>query len=592
MCIRDRTNPSVEAIALSLALVDITATSGSDFGPAFEFFDGAAWQTVASDVTIPAAATSLLVRTPILDDAVVDTGETYSLVATHVSGTTLNSSATGTGTILDDPTPDVTEVEIAGPGSVTEGSSATYTVSIDNVPLTDVTVTFTFAGTAGPTDYTGVGSVTIPAGSTTATFTIPTIDDTLGEPMENFVVTINSVTGGSLEATLISSTNNSVTTNIIDDDTPVISITDVVVTEGVETHAEFTVELSNPTFEDITFGITTMPNTAMGDGIDFGIPGPNELEVFDGTVWTPLTSTTIAAGTISIRLRTPIQDDVIAESLETFDVTVTTTGGTTLNPSATGTGTIQEDMVEPEIVLVSIAGPPSVVEGATTTPYTISLTHTPVEDVTVTLTYSGVASDGSDFTGVASIAIPAGTISETFTLPTVNDALFEGNEDIIITIVGVVGGGFESIAPDTTADQVTTLIIDDADTPTISINDVASIEGTDSFAVYTIELSNLSIENIDVALSLNNGAGVAGAIGGGTDFGAPGAGNLQVFDGLAWVDATTATIPAGQHTVQVRTPIVNDSIDEPTEDYSLTVCLLYTSPSPRDRTRSRMPSSA
>ena len=117
------------------------------------------------------------------------------------------------------------------------------------------------------------------------------------------------------------------------------------------------------------------------------------------------------------------------------------------------------------------------------------------------------------------------------------------------------------------ADTVTTLIIDDADIPTVSINDVTTIEGTDNFAFYTVEISNLSVEDVDVNLSLASGT----ALGGGVDFGSPGAGNLQVFDGSTWVDATTATIAAGTFHVQIRVPIVDDVIDEPTENFTLTV---------------------
>jgi len=265
-------------------------------------------------------------------------------------------------------------------------------------------------------------------------------------------------------------------------------------------------------------------------------------------------------------MRTPIVDDAIAEGV---DVTVTTTGGTTCNAFDTGTGTIQEDTSNPETVLVSLAGPPSVIEGATTSPYTLTLTDpgglpiNAAEDITVTLTYAGVAGDGTDFTGVATVLIPQNAGSGTFTLPTVNDSLFEGSEDIIISIDSVTGGGFEGIAADPMADTVTTLIIDDADIPTVSINDVTSIEGTDNFAVYTIELSNLSVEDVDVNLSMAAGT----AFGAGVDFGSAGAGNLQVFNGTAWVDSNMATIAF----IQVRTPIVNDLIDEPTENYTLTV---------------------
>ena len=385
-------NPSVQNTDLSLALVNGTATSGTDFGPGLEFFDGTTWQPVTGNVTIAAVSTSIQVRTPIIDDPIADNNETYSLVATRVNGTTFNNSATGTGTILDDIDP--TLVSIAGPASVTEGNSAAYTVSLNNTPITPVTLTFSYTGSAsGGTDYSGVATITIPAGSTTGTVTIPTINDSLGEPLENFTITINSATGGSFEDLQIDPTGFQVTTDIIDDDVPKIAVNDVIVTEGVEGFAEFTVELSNPTFEIIDFSISATGVSANGETVDFGILGLNELEVFNGTTYVPATSASFAIGNTTIRMRTPIVDDVLAEGVETFNVTVTTTGGTTCNPSDTGIGTIQEDTTDPEVVLVSLVGPPSVVEGATTTAYTLALTDpsgSPIsaaQDVTVTLLY-------------------------------------------------------------------------------------------------------------------------------------------------------------------------------------------------------------
>ncbi len=565
-------NPSIQNTDLSLALVDATATSGADYGPGLEFFDGTAWQAVTGSVTIPAGSTSVQVRTPIIDDPIADNNETYMLVATRVNGTTFNTSATGTGTILDDADP--TLVSITGPASVTEGASAVYNISIDNTPITPVALTFTYTGTANNgTDYTGVATITIPAGSNTGTVTIPTIDDTLGEPLENFTITINSATGGSFEDFQIDPTDFQVTTDIIDDDVPAIDVNDVIVTEGADPFAEFTVELSNPTFETIAFSISATSVSANGETVDFGILGLDELEVFNGTTFVPATSASFAPGDTTILMRTPITDDAFAEGIETFTVTVTTTAGTTSNPSDTGTGTIQDDTSDPETVLVSIVGPPSVVEGATTTNYTIDLTDpmgqpiNAAEDVTVTLAYTGVAADGSDYTGLATVVIPAGFDSGTFTLPTVNDSLYEGSEDIIITIDSVTGGGFEGIAADPTADSVTTLIIDTADIPTVAINDVTSVEGTDNFARFNVTLSNLSFEDIDISLALAGGT----ALGGGVDFGSAGAGNLQFFDGTNWVDATTATILAGDSIAEFRVPITDDLIDEPIENYTLTV---------------------
>lgn len=567
-------NPSSQATVVSLSLADVTANSGSDYGATLEYFDGAAWQVLSGNLTIAANTTTVQVRTAIIDDAIIDSNETFTLVATTVSGVTTNVSDTGIGKILDDPTPDDTTVEISGPPSVTEGSAASYTVTIDNTPLTDVTVTFTYSGTAsGGTDYSGVASVAIAAGSTSATFSISTIDDLLGEPLENLTVTIQSITGGSLESTIISATDQSVTTNIIDDDIPAVSVSNVTVTEGFNPYAEFTVELSNATFEDINISLSAVgsgadPATGEDSGAmlyDFGTLLANDIEVFDGTHWNPLAATTIAAGQTSVRLRTAINDDAFLEGAETFTVTATVTGGNTTNATASGVGTILDDPTDPEVVYLSLTGPGSVVEGSTTTNYTLTLTEIAAKDVVVTLGYGGTATDGSDYGSVATVKILAGSTSGTFTLPTVDDSIYETVEQIDIAIDSVTGGGFEALSIDPVANAVTTLITDNADTPTVSMNNVTAIEGTDDYAVYTIEITNLSVEDIDFDLTLTAGS----AVGGGVDFDGAG-GAIEVFDGTNWVPATSATIAAGEFSVQVRVPIVDDTIDEPDEGYLLT----------------------
>ena len=46
--------------------------------------------------------------------------------------------------------------------------------------------------------------------------------------------------------------------------------------------------------------------------------------------------------------------------------------------------------------------------------------------------------------------------------------------------------------------------------------------------------------------------------------------NIQVFVSGSWVNATSVTIPAGSMSVQVRTAITDDAIDEPSEAFDLT----------------------
>ena len=119
---------------VKLALADGTAkvdangtplTDGTeDYGPALEYFNGTNWvaYTANSFVQIPAGGTTLLVRTSIVNDAVADNAQTFTLTATN-TGT---SSVVGTATIYDD-----------GTGNIFSGSSATPTANVPATSLND-----------------------------------------------------------------------------------------------------------------------------------------------------------------------------------------------------------------------------------------------------------------------------------------------------------------------------------------------------------------------------------------------------------------------------------------------------------------------
>ena len=73
-----------------------------------------------------------------------------------------------------------------------------FTVTLSAASSTDTTVSYTVVGTATlGSDYTALsGSVTILAGATSATITVPVLDDALVEGTETVVVTLASITAG------------------------------------------------------------------------------------------------------------------------------------------------------------------------------------------------------------------------------------------------------------------------------------------------------------------------------------------------------------------------------------------------------------
>jgi hypothetical protein len=136
-------------------------------------------------------------------------------------------------TAITDPI-DTTTLSISGAASVPEGGSANYTLSLTAPALTAVTVNLAYSGTAGNgSDYSGVATVTIPAGASSASFDVATLDDALFEGSEGFTVAIVSATGGAFENLVVSASNASVGTTLLDDDTsPTLSVSDTAVVEG------------------------------------------------------------------------------------------------------------------------------------------------------------------------------------------------------------------------------------------------------------------------------------------------------------------------------------------------------------------------
>ncbi|MDD1967828.1 retention module-containing protein, partial [Pseudomonas putida] len=196
-----------------------------------------------SQITIAAGQTtgSVTVQIPNGNTPYLDAHD----ITTTITGTTggaglvlTTNPAPATTTITD--TIDTTVATITGSTQVTEGQSATYTISLSNPAQTEVTINLTYSGTAANgTDYTQVVSVKIPAGSSSVTFDLATINDTIPEGVENVTVSIGAITGGNFENVVVSGTNGSVTTTIIDNDAlPVVDLNGAAA--GTDNQATFT----------------------------------------------------------------------------------------------------------------------------------------------------------------------------------------------------------------------------------------------------------------------------------------------------------------------------------------------------------------
>lgn len=365
------------------------------------------------------------------------------------------------------------------PASVSEdgATNLTYTVTLSSAAGSATTVNLTTAGTAtAGTDYTGnVASVTIPAGSTTATVVInPTVDGTV-EPDETVTLIVAAGSGYVVGGT------SSATGTILNDDVPsaTISVSPAAVAEDGAPNLIYTVTLNQAAFGAISLNYTIGGTAA--NGTDYA------------TIASPLV---IPAGNTTGTITVNPTADTAIEADETVTLTLAAGTGYTVGVPNSATGTLlNDDLPNLTINDVTISEGNS---GVTNAVFTVSLSA-PAGPGGVTFniaTANGSASAASgdyvasSFTGQT---IPAGSSTYTFTAQINGDTLAEPNESYFVNVTGVVN----AVVVD--GQGVGTIVNDDAQ-PTVSINDVSLVEGNSGTtnAVLTVSLSAASGQTITV----------------------------------------------------------------------------------------------
>ncbi|CAN7733436.1 retention module-containing protein [Pseudomonas sp. LjRoot277] len=304
------------------------------------------------------------------DDAYIDAGKVSTTITTATGGNFENlvTSPTAAVTNVTD-TFDKTEISISGSTSVTEDQTASYTVSLTNPAQTEVTLKITYSGTAADgSDFTGVYTVKIPAGSSTASFNVATLDDRFTEGTENFVVKIDSATGGNFENLAISASNGSVSTSIIDNDAPPVLDLDANNSSGA-TGANY-----NVTF---TEGTT-------GQGVSIG---DTDLEITDPD------STLLTGATIVLTNFQPGDALNLGNKVNGINITPTSTDGTitlTLTGNATRadytqqiknisfTNNSEDPSTVPRIITVTVTDGSNNSNTATTTVNVVGVNDAPI----------------------------------------------------------------------------------------------------------------------------------------------------------------------------------------------------------------------
>jgi hypothetical protein len=491
--------------------------------------------------SIPAGQTSKTISVTINGDTEIESGESFALNISNVTGASI-ADGSAVGTILnDDQAEELPSLSVwassAMEGNVGSQPMMDFVVTMSSMAVQDVTFSYATAdgtATAGQDYVASTGTATIHAGQGSVWISVPVTGDALPESSEDFTLTISDP----VNAQIVQATG---TGRIDDDDTPplpTLSISSQVITpEGNSgtTQAVFTLQLSAPAPTDVSYDIATTDNTATS---------PSDF------IAKALVGQVIPAGQTSKTFSVTINGDSAVEFDEVYLVHVDNVSGASMSDNQ-GIGKIRNDDGVPAVSI----GDATVTEGNSGTRFanfTISLSEASSTHVFVDIqTADGTAVAGSDYysNSPQGFSIPPGSTSVSFSVEILGDLAVESDESFTVTLSNPVNG--------TIADGVATGTIandDSAGTPTLSIGDVSISEGNSlsKQATFTVTLSQAASTAVTYNIATANGTAVSG-----TDYTAK--------------SLTGQSIPAGTLSKTFTVSIKGDTVSEPDETFLVNV---------------------
>lgn len=519
-----RSGGSTGAASVHYATSDGSATAGSDYTAASGTLSWAAGDVAAKTIAIPIA-----------NDTIAEANETFSVTLTNPVGATLGTPNPATVTILDKSSTVQFNPAVL---SVNEGNNAVLTVSRTGSSVGAVTVAYATAnGTAlSGGDYLATsGTLSWADGDgTDKTITIPIVNDSVIEPNETLTVTLSAPVG----AALGSAKSATVT---IQDNEAANTLQFNPATAGVS-EGGGSVSLSVTRTGSSTGAASATWSTADGSakaGLDYTAQS--------GTL-------TWAAGDASAKTITiPILEDTLVEAAETFTINLTTAVGATLGTAKVATVTIADNESGAGTLQLAVDAY-SVKENAAS--ITLGVTRQGGATGAVSVQYAtanGSATAGADYTAKSGTLTWASgdAATKTIVVSLLNDSATEGTETFTVTLGSPTGGAVLG-APA----SATVSIIDDETPATVGLSfaarkyTVAENAGTIILSV-TRDAAN-AVDAASVSYATSNGSAMSG-----TDY-------VAQSGSLSWSagDSTTRSIVV---------PIVNDSVAEATESFSVTL---------------------
>ncbi len=167
-----------------------------------------------------------------------------------------------------------------------------------------------------------------------------------------------------------------------------------------------------------------------------------------------ITSTTIEAGNTTGTVSFTPTDDAIYEGDEVATVTIlSVSGGFVKGNNASVNITITENKSAPTVSLAVSAS--TVYDNAASLTITATASQISDESIVISLSSSGTATEGNDYSTVADITIPAGSTTATASFNPSADSTYEGTETAVITIATLSGADASLGSPSSVSIAIT-----------------------------------------------------------------------------------------------------------------------------------------
>ncbi len=373
--------------------VSVSVSAVGDFGAT----------TSARTVTVPIQG-SVTFAVATSNDAIVEADGSVTASLADGPGYDVGTSSTATVGVADDDDPPPV-VTIAAGGGVTEGHSATFTVTAVSAPASPIAVDVMVSAVGDFGATTGARTVTVPT-SGSATLSVSTADDSADEADGSVTATLVDGTGYDLGA------DKTATVDVADDDDPPPQV-DITASSGGTEGAS------------AVFTITAAPQPAADLDVAVAITASGDFGVATGS-----RTATILSGTSQATLTVATTDDSDDEPDGSVTATLAAGAGYTVGPLASETVQVLDDDDPPLVIPeVSIAAAGDVTEGADAV-FTITATPAAAVQVAVTVTAAG---DYGAVTGARTVDVPAGGTA-TLTVATTGDSVDEADGSVTATL--------------------------------------------------------------------------------------------------------------------------------------------------------------